>query len=454
MFGTLKPHRCTLDPATHESYRAFYCGLCHALATHHGQLSRATLSRDAVFVALLADALSPEPADSQRRRCPLTMMRARPVPTAEGVPMRIAAHVQVLLADQWLADRAADGRVPARVLRPLAAPAAARARRGAAEIGLPADRLVGFEDRQTAVEVPGVTGPGEAAEPTALALDVILGSLAAADAPDSRGALRRLGRAIGRVIYLTDALEDLRRDHLRGEFNPCLSHSRAHGQPMPSATRVRAARRLLARELAVLPRLLNRLPLQRHRDLLRNILCDQLRGRALRAGRVATQWTSRSAHDELLHWRARPRLVRAAVILLTATLGVWGFTRQAAAAVFHMATRTVGRATPGRLELAEPPWPVPHADSPCQRLGDRIVEFIRDCCDIIGDCFESAVDGCSGCCGLCEECQKACNGCTDSCDDCCNSCDSCGDDCGSCCDGCDDCGNCCNDCDGCCNDCG
>jgi len=453
VFGTLKPHRCSLEPATHDRYRSFYCGLCHALATHHGQLSRATLSRDAVFVALLADALAETPAAVDHRRCPLTMMRAKPVPAASGTPMRMAAHVQVLLADQWLADRAADGRLPARAMRSLAAPAADRARRDARRLGLPADRLEGFEDRQTDAELPGVSGPAEAAEPTAQALDVVLGSLAGA-APAARGTLRRLGRAIGRVIYLTDALEDLRRDFLRGEFNPCLAHRRVHGRLMPSSTRVRAARRLLGRELAALPRLLGRLPLRRHRDLLHNILCDQLRGRALRAGRAAAQWTSRAGHEELLHWRARPRLLRAAVVLLTATLGVWGFTRQAAAAVFHIGTRTLGRVTPGREVPAEAPLPLPQADSLCQRLGDRIVEFIRECCDIVGDCCESAVDGCSGCCGLCEECERACNGCTDSCEDCCDSCDSCGNDCGSCCDGCDDCGNCCNDCDGCCSDCG
>ena len=223
---------------------------------------------------------------------------------------------------------------------------------------------------------------------------MVLGSLAGA-APAARGTLRRLGRAIGRVIYLTDALEDLRRDFLRGEFNPCLAHRRVHGRLMPSSTRVRAARRLLGRELAALPRLLGRLPLRRHRDLLHNILCDQLRGRALRAGRAAAQWTSRAGHEELLHWRARPRLLRAAVVLLTATLGVWGFTRQAAAAVFHIGTRTLGRVTPGREVPAEAPLPLPQADSLCQRLGDRIVEFIRECCDIVGDCCESAVDGCS-----------------------------------------------------------
>ena len=456
MFGTLRPHRCTLSEGDHDRYRSFYCGLCHTLGAHHGTLSRATLSRDAVFVALLADGLAPDAVATQQRRCPLTPFRAREVASPGGAPMRMAAHVQILLADQWLADREADGQLTARVVRPLAAPAAERARAGALELGLAADRLRGFEERQLAAETPGISDPRQAAEPTAQALAVVLGSLGG-DGPSGAGAtLRRLGRAVGRVIYLNDALEDLRKDTLRGEFNPCLSRSRRHGRLMPSATRVRAARRLLDRELAVLPRLLGRLPLRRNRTILRNILCDQLRGRALRAGRAAVQWTSRGGQDQLIEWRARPRLLRAAVVLLTVTLSAWGWAREAGAAVLRSATTAVGGGARGRGS-AEPLEFRPlerHTDSLCQRLGDRIVEFIQDCCDVGSDFCDAARDGCTGCCGVCDECERLCDGCSDACGDCTDSCDSCCQGCDSCCDGCDDCGNCCNDCDGCCNDCG
>jgi hypothetical protein len=225
---------------------------------------------------------------------------------------------------------------------------------------------------------------------------------------------------------------------------------------MPSPTRVRAARRLLERELSMLPRLLDRLPLQRNRAILRNILCDQLRGRALRAGRTAVQWTSRAGHDQLVQWRARPRLLRAAVVLLTVTLSTWGWAREASAAVLRAATTALSRASHrgGALEPTEVRPPLRHSDNLCQRLGDRIVEFIQDCCDVGSDCCDTARDSCTGCCGICDECEHCCDGCSDTCGDCTDSCDSCGQGCDSCCDGCDDCGNCCNDCDGCCNDCG
>jgi hypothetical protein len=443
MFGTLRPHRCTLDPISEQDHRAFYCGLCHGLAAQHGQASRVMVGRDAVFVAVVVDGLLPGETGMEPRRCPMVPIRRREVAAARGVATRYAVAVQALLADQWLADRAADGGRVAGAGRAVLSRTTARARADLDHLGVPLSRLEGFEQRQLDVERPGVTRPAEAAGPTADALGWVFAGIA--DLPGAnldrwRVHLRGLGRSLGRVIYLADALDDLRSDLLRGRFNPCLVGG-DEGFTI-SRRRVSDAEALLRTELEALDAGIAALPWQRHRALVDNVLGDRLRRDSLASARRARRWASPAGTVELRHWRTRPRVLRAAVVALAVMLNVWSWTRRAAAAVI------AGRASPREL------WQRIQEDDGRGGFCDVLVDWLRalfeECCEAVGDCCDDCSGSCSGCCGACDQCEGSC----DDCSGCCDVCDDCDGNCDSCCDGCDDCGGCCNDCDGCCNDCG
>ena len=110
MFGTLKPHTCRLGCDRKHEYATFYCGLCKSLGDNFGTLTRALLNYDAVFLALVADALMDVEAAPDRCRCPILPVTFRPTVRPDSTAMRYAAAMQMLLSDQWLADRAADGK--------------------------------------------------------------------------------------------------------------------------------------------------------------------------------------------------------------------------------------------------------------------------------------------------------------------------------------------------------
>ena len=78
MFGTLKPHACGMGCAERHTYDRFYCGLCKSLGDGFGTPSRALVSYDAVFLALVADGLVAEGAAPDRCRCPLLPVTFRP----------------------------------------------------------------------------------------------------------------------------------------------------------------------------------------------------------------------------------------------------------------------------------------------------------------------------------------------------------------------------------------
>src|SRR5262249_3838555 len=143
-----------------------------------------------------------------------------------------AAAMQMLLSDQWLADRAAEGRGVARTARPLLSGKVEAARAILSELGLDLADLDGFEERQAGCEKPGETGPREAAAPTAAAFSLGFGQMVRrpgiapeAATLEARASLAAFGEHLGSAIYLIDALDDLEKDLRGGAFNPCLSRA-------------------------------------------------------------------------------------------------------------------------------------------------------------------------------------------------------------------------------------
>ena len=216
-------------------------------------------------------------------RCPLVPVHHRPAVAHDSPAMRYAAAVQVLLGDQWLADRGADGRRLARLTRPLLRAPVARAQGLLRDFGVDVGTLDGVERRQQEIEA-GRPTPGEAAKPTSSALGLVFaavadlpGTITAVRSDTGRRRLGALGSTIGSVIYLTDALEDIHEDRRRGNFNPCLEGD------VVAPERLRDARQGLSRALERMSALVDRVPWQRHREVIANILCDRLAGQSRRA---------------------------------------------------------------------------------------------------------------------------------------------------------------------------
>ncbi|HEU4407864.1 MAG TPA: DUF5685 family protein [Polyangiaceae bacterium] len=318
MFGTLKPQRCRLPLVERRDHERRYCGLCQSLGAHYGTALRGLLSHDAVFLALLAEGLQQDAAPHDRCRCPLVPVVHRPTVSPESAPMRYAAAYQLLLADQFLADRQADGRRLFGAARALLSGPVARARAELGALGLDPSPLEGFESRQLACERAERgerVDVADAARPTAEALALVLGH--AADLPgadpraasaEARAELGALGAALGEIIYLQDALEDLPKDSLAGAFNPCLTRGPG-GRPAPDVRRVERACRALASALARARRSLAALPLRRHRALLESIVGGELARRSHDAMRTARAWASEAGRAHLAG-RADARALR------------------------------------------------------------------------------------------------------------------------------------------------
>ncbi|MFD6398465.1 DUF5685 family protein [Nocardia sp. NPDC060249] len=255
VFGVLKPcahgaAKYGIDPG---QWQAHMCGLCLGLRDGHGQLARAATNTDAIVLSVLTEAQSAAGARTSAGPCPLRGMKRASVVAANAPGVQLAATASLLLGAAKIRDHVDDGDTSAATRRPLRRVSntwAVRAQRQADLIGLDVQPMLAAIASQSALEAraadaglrPVVHGRGieavrvitldDLTGPTQLCAATLFGHTATlAGRPENVAALEEIGRHVGRIAHLADAIEDLERDRARGRFNPL----EATGTDMPRA---------------------------------------------------------------------------------------------------------------------------------------------------------------------------------------------------------------------------
>lgn len=220
MFGYVRLFKPEIKMGEYEQYQGIYCTLCKRLGKHYGLLSRFTLSYDMTFLALLETALAEEGADFCPSRCSFNPTK-RCLKAQNTAAIDRAADVGTILTYYKLKDTLADEGFGKRLGALCALPFAAAARKKAAKRQPAADGAVAaMMTAQAALEAEGCTSIDRAAEPFALLLQQLAGSIAADET--QRRVLERFGYCLGRWVYLIDGVDDLKEDLEQGKYNPYL----------------------------------------------------------------------------------------------------------------------------------------------------------------------------------------------------------------------------------------
>lgn len=305
MYGLLRPRYHT-TPAERFDQRADMCSLCDALHLDYGISGRVLNNYDAIFLATLTAAQNPElrrnQLDPQRGAC----TRFLKAPNYKVEPyFELAANISVLIAALRLGDRLTDAKGWATRLNPKnravakwLKPRLHTARQKAAKFGLEKLDPQQATLRQQALEAqPGVTLE-ELAQVTAEWLAEILAVTSRLAArPQNEQPLRQLGLALGRQIYIFDALDDLDDDLKSGDFNALLDTGSRLELPNRQARRTEAeqlGQRLLLSGRTELVRLLEAVTLEDNAQLVRGMLLDN---RMLR--RLEPALSQAALHNEL-----------------------------------------------------------------------------------------------------------------------------------------------------------
>ena len=252
MFGYVIANLEGLTQAQKDRYKGCYCGLCRVLKQRHGFSGRLTLTYDMTFLVLLLSALYEADEERGMEACPAHPLRKHFYWQTRYT--EYAADMNVVLAynncrDDWQDDGSALKYWEAEALSRQCAAVRARWPRQCAAIEQCMAELSEIEQADT--------GDPDAA---ANCFGRLMGELFVTDELwDDR--LRPFGEALGRFIYLLDAVIDLPEDLRRGRYNPL--------RTLPQDADLHALLTMLLGECSAA---FEALPVLQDVELLRNIL--------------------------------------------------------------------------------------------------------------------------------------------------------------------------------------
>ena len=231
LFGYVKPFKPDLRVCEFDTYKAFYCGLCHQLGSSFGPFSKLTLSYDFAFLSLLQMALDPADPLFSKCRCMANPLKIK-VCCTENIAQRFSAGCAMIMAYYKIKDDLRDHGMGRKLRAVLCYPFIARARKKASRTFPQVDAVMAAATRaQQQLEDQHCASIDRAADPTATFLQQVFAQMAQSDA--QRRILGRMGYLLGRWIYLIDAFDDLESDLQRGDYNPlALQFGLQKGQPV------------------------------------------------------------------------------------------------------------------------------------------------------------------------------------------------------------------------------
>lgn len=196
-------------------YKALYCGLCKGIASSCGQMARVGLSYDVAFLSALLHNLAGQDVKITPQNCFEHAVRKRPIAEADGLTKELGA-LNVLLCYFKLTDDIADGE-GGRGRRLWFKRGYRRAKRDYPGL---VSLVEEYMAEQAAAERAHVSSLDMAADPSAKMMRSLSRRFLGEKAGESTD---ELFYALGKWVYLIDALDDIDKDRKKGNYNPFLA---------------------------------------------------------------------------------------------------------------------------------------------------------------------------------------------------------------------------------------
>ena len=212
MFGYVRYDLPNLLVKDFMLYKALYCGLCKSIGAACGQRARLSLTYDVTFLSALLHNMTGTDVKIERQNCFEHTIRKRPIAAVDDLTKELGA-LNTALTYYKFSDDVADGS-GGRVKRAWFKKGVKRAKKQYPQL---LSLVEAFVAQQAAVEKKRSSSLDEAAEPTAL----LMKHLCAHFMKDKTSpAAEELFYAVGKWVYLIDALDDYEKDVRKKRYNP------------------------------------------------------------------------------------------------------------------------------------------------------------------------------------------------------------------------------------------
>lgn len=212
MFGYIIANYDPLTEEEKQRYRACYCGLCHSLGDKHSEICRLTLNYDMSFLVLVLDGVYGADTGIMQGNCALHPFKKHSYVKNEITDYAAAMNVVLTyynLMDNWNDNKSV-----------ISLGGAAALKRQVRKIEVMYPRQCGAIKEELAtlarIERDGVIN----ADIPAACFGRLMGEIFVLREDENAEALYCFGMALGRFIYILDAVIDLKKDLRNESYNP------------------------------------------------------------------------------------------------------------------------------------------------------------------------------------------------------------------------------------------
>lgn len=193
-------------------YRALYCGLCKGIGETCGQIARFGLSYDLAFISALAHNIAGSDVKIEKQHCFEHVVGTSPIANVDGLTRQIAALNTILVYYKLLDD--VEDEKKGGLRRQIFKNAYRRAKKAYPQID---GTVAKYMKEQVRLEKMSVDSPDRAADPSAVMMrEISVGLLG----EHSTEHTKNLFYALGKWVYLIDALDDYDKDVKKKAYNP------------------------------------------------------------------------------------------------------------------------------------------------------------------------------------------------------------------------------------------
>ncbi len=257
MFGYVAADLRTLSPEQQRRYRSYYCGLCRCIGQEFGTLPRFSLNFDLTFLAILLSSLYEPDETAGAKCCIIHPFQKNDYRISEAVSYAAAMNVALVYhkcRDDWQDEKKLSANLFSSVLKKGALSVSGQYPRQYGAIAQCIEALTQLEKENCAEPDYGAAKFG-----------ALMEELFVWKHDRWEASMRRAGNALGRFIYLMDAILDLPDDLKKGCYNPFRSRS----DEIDIRSTYQSVLQILIGECTAS---LEQLPLVENVDLIRNIL--------------------------------------------------------------------------------------------------------------------------------------------------------------------------------------
>ena len=275
MFGYVTPLKAELKVKDFTRFRSYYCGLCLHLKNGSGNIPRMVLNYDMTFLAVLLDSLSNKEPDFEFKRCFVHPKEKKPVVMNNDALHYASAMNLTLYYHKIKDDIEDDNDLKSKLLEKILYPYQKKINKSIDEINniikSNLKSLRNLENNKNFSSIDEICHPFS---------DIVANILKkypkelVNDNDELRNDLYSLGYTLGKWIYLIDAFDDLSKDMEDNKFNPINylfnNENKSYDELLP-LIKDRLEFNILNCSYNC-KEILERLPLKRNEDILKNVL--------------------------------------------------------------------------------------------------------------------------------------------------------------------------------------